>query len=1160
MAFTNTDVCETCFDCTATECTECWLCVYCAQDLGGDSEICADYKKILKRSVQSKYLFSRLTPNTNNNKDLGNCAACDEAACADYTSGCQTCAVCTGDPTDGGGTLCPCTVPFGTDENGQPDGSSIQSCLGPQCSACAGCEWCTFCYGGKPTDGGVYPPPTGTGGGGGYIPPSDSGCPNIPPVLGNNRACNGPVSVSAWGWNFYNQCVIPKTIDSSVVKISAGAFHNLALTNTGKVIAWGRNTEGQCSVPANLPVVSDIAAGGYGNLVLSQGKVIYWGAEDDQTLYGTNISNIPTELTTGGVTAISISSSHALALKNGKVYIWGQRQLINGKYEVYDPAYGVLNIPEEALSGVIAIFASGRFSLALKSDGRIIGWGSNFQNQLGTVEETVWVSPDNGYRENIKSSVWGDYWVKNLGSGVTAVSAGGWHSCALQNGKIVCWGKGTAAAEINDPTDDVVAIACATWHTHALRRSGKVVSWGGFCGGADCCIVDTTKCQTPTYAESGVTAISAGAFHNLIIGPCTLTPPIPCPLPPVCASGFTATVISVDACGCKVYECQGVDTGESGDGDLHVNAIETLGSRDLNFLSQVSGFRATVYNQYIILSQVPATSSVAASQIYVDNADNYILLNLKDFIDAEDLLWIDLAKTYTDATVLQLYSVVIEPNLTLLQTRIAAALSLYYRNQTGEWQDKLLQRVVSGTAEMLPSQSVGVYRNTNELELPVSIALKGKSALVTNNAAVSWGVPLSDSLANFGQTVVPEEALSNISQVAISSWNTMAIKNGKVLVWGKNNRQQLTVPTEALSNAIGVAGTYNILSALISDERNGSVVTWGIPVEANESILLLVPLAAESNVASICAGSQHFCALKTDGTVVCWGRNYEGQCAGKDAAGVAITSPTFEGLSQVVIGGNVLGNVRKISAGQSHTLALLHDGSVVSWGSNTLGEGTVPTAALSGVIDIATGGYHNIALKSDGTVVCWGQNRYGQCLGYNGQGGRNDTPAIATGNTPPQILGLSLGSGSGVVSVAATTESSIALKSDGSIVVWGGQFDENNYTGVPANLLTPSSVSKLHTGSGGIHYAVVSGNGFSVGSDAGTALLVGSSLSDICKDFDPVAYVSSNSVTQSYARSVWSVPEASTETVTLTSVVPVDWYYRVVSTNMELQSWKEILK
>jgi len=1160
MAFTNTDVCETCFDCTATECTQCWLCVYCAQDLGGDSEICADYKNILKRSVQSKYLFSRLTPNTNNTKGLDVCVACDEAACADYTTGCQTCPVCTGNPTTGGGGGCPCTVPFGVDANGQPDGSSIQSCLGPQCGACPGCELCTFCYGSDPVDpAGIsqWLSSSGTGGGGGYIGGSDSECPNIPSVLGNNRTCNGPVSVSAWGWNFYNQCVIPKTVDSSVVKISAGSYHSLALTNTGKVIAWGRDTQNQSSVPLGLPIVSDIAAGTWGSLALSQGKVFYWGAAGDDP-YSTGISEIPTELTTGGVTAISISFSHALALKNGRVYAWGNRVLRNGNYELYNVWSGVLNVPAEALFGVIAISAQGDGCLALKSDGTVIGWGSNIQNQLGTVEETVWVSPDDGNRKNIKSSVLGDYWVKNLGSGVTAIAKGSFHSCALQNGQVVCWGQGAAASVPSTAFAEVTAISVNGYHTQALK-GGKVITWGDHCD-TGCCTVDINNCQTPTYAQTGVTAISAGSFHNLIIGPCTPTPPTPCPLPPECASGFTATVISIDACGCKVYECQGVDTGESGDGDLHVNAIETLGSRDLNFLSQVSGFRATVYNQYIILSQVPATSSVAASQIYVDNADNYILLNLKDFIDAEDLLWIDLAKKYTDATVLQLYSVVIEPNLTLLQTRIAAALSLYYRNQNGVWQNKLLQRVVSSTAEMLPSQSVGVYHNTNELDLPVSIALKGKSALVVNNAVASWGVPLSDTLLNFGQTIVPTEALSNISQVAISAWNTMAIKNGKVLVWGKNNSQQLTVPTEALSNAIGVAGTYSILSALISDARNGSVVAWGIPTTAIESVLVLVPVAAQSNVTSISAGSQHFCALKTDGTVVCWGRNFEGQCRGTALNGSAITSAAYDGLTPVVIGGNVLGNVRKISAGQSHTVALLHDGSVVSWGSNILGEGAVPTAALSGVIDIAAGGYHTIALKSDGTVVCWGQNRSGQCLGYNGAGDRNATPAIATGNTPPQILGVSLGAGSGIVSVAASNESSIALKSDGSIVVWGGERDENNYTGVPANLLTPSSVTKLHTGSGGIHYAVVSGNGFSVGNDAGTALLVGSSLSDICKDFDPVAYISSNSVTQSYARSVWSVPEASTETVTLTSVVPVNWYYRVVSTNMELQSWKELLK
>ena len=51
----------------------------------------------------------------------------------------------------------------------------------------------------------------------------------------------------------------------------------------------------------------------------------------------------------------------------------------------------------------------------------------------------------------------------------------------------------------------------------------------------------------------------------------------------------------------------------------------------------------------------------------------------------------------------------------------------------------------------------------------------------------------------------------------------------------------------------------------------------------------------------------------------------------------------------------------KIAAGQSHTVALKNDGTVVAWGSSYNGQTTVP-AGLRGVTAIAAGGYHTVAL------------------------------------------------------------------------------------------------------------------------------------------------------------------------------------------------------
>jgi hypothetical protein len=113
--------------------------------------------------------------------------------------------------------------------------------------------------------------------------------------------------------------------------------------------------------------------------------------------------------------------------------------------------------------------------------------------------------------------------------------------------------------------------------------------------------------------------------------------------------------------------------------------------------------------------------------------------------------------------------------------------------------------------------------------------------------------------------------------------------------------------------------------------------------------LTVVP-AGLSGVVQIAAGSTNTVALKSDGTVVAWGRSDLGMN----------TVPS--GLSNVV----------QVAAGWAHALALLSDGTVVAWGGEYGGRTIVP-AGLSGVVQVSAGSDHSVAVKSDGTVVAWGK-------------------------------------------------------------------------------------------------------------------------------------------------------------------------------------------
>lgn len=140
---------------------------------------------------------------------------------------------------------------------------------------------------------------------------------------------------------------------------------------------------------------------------------------------------------------------------------------------------------------------------------------------------------------------------------------------------------------------------------------------------------------------------------------------------------------------------------------------------------------------------------------------------------------------------------------------------------------------------------------------------------------------------------------------------------------------------------------------------------------------------------------------------------------------------------------NGLGEEAKaISAGGSHALALLQDGTVKAWGNNGaggLGDGTivqrdapVRVNGLSGVKAIAAGEGHSLALMDDGTVMAWGRNDVGQLGIGTTTGPETCMSELPCSKAPVQVKGLS-----GVKAIATGYDHSLALLDDGTVVAWG---------------------------------------------------------------------------------------------------------------------------
>ncbi|WP_425571270.1 RCC1 domain-containing protein [Roseateles puraquae] len=207
-----------------------------------------------------------------------------------------------------------------------------------------------------------------------------------------------------------------------------------------------------------------------------------------------------------------------------------------------------------------------------------------------------------------------------------------------------------------------------------------------------------------------------------------------------------------------------------------------------------------------------------------------------------------------------------------------------------------------------------------------------------------------------------------------------------------------------------------------------------------------------SSVKYVSAGSSHTCAVMADSTAKCWGLNDYGQLGDN-----SVTNRS----SPVAVSG--LAGVSIISAGARHSCALLAAGGVKCWGFNAagqLGDGTavtpkkVPTSVLgvSDAVAVAVGAAHTCALRSNGSVLCWGSNTQGQ-LG---------TGTTANSSTPVPVYGLA-----NIVEISAGPNHTCAKKVSGEAYCWGSySFGElgNGISGTGFGVIsTPQAVSGLGT-------------------------------------------------------------------------------------------------
>ena len=297
---------------------------------------------------------------------------------------------------------------------------------------------------------------------------------------------------------------------ADVVSVWGGARGTIVLKSDGTVWTWGANTPG--------------------------GKLGIGDATTNRMLVPIEVHGIGNVDYLNSVIAIMGGETHNLALKSdGTLWSWGY----NFVGELGDGTTNSAALPVQVglgsmppLTNVTKLGGRTYFSLAVKSDGTIWGWGMNSSGQMGTGTMTsyevtpVMVSSSQpggavnnpvqvscGYTYGVALSTNGTVWTWGIGihgelgtgtntqslipaqvpglSNVIAVSSGWKHTLALaSDGVVWTWGL-NSHGELGDGTSNnafspvqavnlsnIVAVSGGDYNSIALRADGTVWKWG----------------------------------------------------------------------------------------------------------------------------------------------------------------------------------------------------------------------------------------------------------------------------------------------------------------------------------------------------------------------------------------------------------------------------------------------------------------------------------------------------------------------------------------------------------------------------------------------------------------------------------------------------------------------------------------------------------
>ena len=681
--------------------------------------------------------------------------------------------------------------------------------------------------------------------------------------------------------------------------MAGGDDHSLAVASDGSIWAWGDDSQGELgdnsnsssdTAPARISLPNgaraiQVAAGGMFSLALtSNGQVYAWGQNDFGQLGDNNTDPsdvpVPVDLPSGvTIDEVSAGEDYALAVTGGgQVYAWGDDafgQLGNGQSGSGTLSDVPVEVQLPANTSVSEVSTRGYFSLALTGSGSVLSWGAGLGGTLGNGGTSSSSTPG-------PVSLPAD-------TNVINISAGDTFGLALTaDGSVLAWGAGSKGqlgngsdSESDTPTPvslpaNVTAndIAAGGSYGLAMAPGGRVYAWGdnteGQLGSGTAGGSSNTPAPVLLATHSTVASIAVGEFHALaILAPTILS------LRSSFGPSYGGTTVTITGTG--LADVTGVKFGSTPAPAFTVRSANSV-------TATVPAGRGTVDVTAQVTLPAPTIGSLSVP------ADRY--------------------------------------------TYVAGGTAIAW----GQGGAGTLGNGASANADLPVVSTFGAGVKITQLSSEMSSSL----ALTSTGQVYQWGRGTSTP------TLVRFPAGTTVTHISAESDAALALtSSGQVYAWGANANAELgDGNTNPVNTPVKVALPVGVTPTAIAGQGYGGLV------------------------------------LASTGLVYAWGLNNHGQVG--DGTTATRAAPVPVSLPAGI-------TVTEVAGEFSTGLALASNGQVLAWGDNADGElgsgstapesltpATVSLPAGDGITAIAGEAYDGLALTSAGRVLAWGLGKDGE--------------------------------------------------------------------------------------------------------------------------------------------------------------------------------------